>query len=237
MYYNKNIISFVIQFIIGYFIADFLVAWFHWLEDTYFDFNSSNLIIRNIALDNSMHHFYPRSIVTFDFFDNIKITLVVTFTILCIIYLLNKKIVLKYYILFITIFIVTTLSNYLHKLTHQRDCENNAFVRFLQSYGLIMSHNEHSYHHSVDSSVKFGVINNYTNYIYDGIGIWRILEKIIELLFGIRPCHKPVAKDFYEYYDDTLLDLVKSECPRSLTKTEVNEIYMKKLKDIHKKCS
>lgn len=226
-------ISFIIQIIIGYFIADFIIAFFHWFEDTYLDFDSNNVFIQRIAIENAMHHFYPRSIVAGNFIDDVKITFVISFIIFCVIYLLNRNFVSKYYVIFTTIFITTTLSNHLHKLTHRRDCENNAIIRFLQRYGLIMSHKEHSYHHSIDSSVKFSVINNYTNYLYDGIGIWRILEKSIELLTGIRPCHKPIVGEFYGYYDDTLLELAKSECPRSLTKKELDEIYYKILKDIY----
>ena len=43
---------------------------------------------------------------------------------------------------------------------------------------------------------------------------------------------KPTAEYFYSYYDDTLLNLINSKCPRKLTDKE-QKIYFKKLKDIY----
>ena len=229
---DLNIINVIIQIIIGYLIADFITALFHWFEDNYLEFNTSSSIINDIAFHNTMHHFYPRMIVMNSFFDNIRTSLILAFIIILFIYLINKQIIIKYYIFFITLFIVSTLANYIHRLAHQRDCENNSFVKFMQKYGLFISHKEHSHHHSINPEMKYGVINNYTNYIYDGIGIWRILEKIVYFFTGIKPCIKPTTEYFYSYYDDTLLNLINSKCPRRLTDKE-QKIYFKKLKDIY----
>jgi hypothetical protein len=49
---------------------------------------------------------------------------------------------------------------------------------------------------------------------------------------GIKPCIKPTVEYFYSYYDDTLLNLINSKCPRKLTDKE-QKIYFKKLKDIY----
>ncbi len=222
-----------LQVVSGYLLADFLIAFFHWYEDTYIDYNTKNPLLKSIGKYNTLHHFYPRSIVSNSFLGNIDISLKFTIIFLLIIYILNKDLLINYWIFFLVLSIFSILSNYLHKITHQRDCENNSIIKFLQKIGLIMSHNEHSIHHAVNSSIKFGVINDYTNYIYDYLDIWRKLENTIKFIFGISPCHKPVMGEYFNYYDDRLLELVKSECPRPLTHKELNEIYFKILDDIY----
>lgn len=220
----------IFQIIIGYLIADFIVALFHWFEDTYLEYNKNNSIINEIALDNLIHHFYPRMIVIFNFFENIKISLFISCIVIFVFYLINKKFVIKYRVFFFIFGVFTTISNFIHKLAHQREHENNLFVQFMQKYGLILSHKEHSHHHHINSKIKYGVLNDYTNYIYDGIGIWRIFEKIIDFLTGIKPNHKKTIQHFYKYYDNILFDAVISEYPRKLTKKECI-FYTNKLKE------
>ena len=50
-----------IQIILGFILADFVAGIFHWYEDTYFCINIP--LLRNIAKNNELHHYFPRSII------------------------------------------------------------------------------------------------------------------------------------------------------------------------------
>jgi len=224
----------IIQFFIGYIIVDFLSSFFHWIEDTYLNYNIDIPIISSIAKDNTLHHFYPRSILAYSPLENMQNTFILTIIIILIIYIINKSFIYKYPIIILTILILGTIGNYIHAIAHMRDCEKSKFILLLQKLGIIISNKEHSFHHATNSSVKYSVYNSYTNYIYDYLNIWRIFEYLIFIVFNIKPCYKPIINQYERYFDDTLDELMKQKCPRKLTKQEINDICFRILNNIHR---
>jgi hypothetical protein len=92
----SEINDFFIQIIIGLIITDFIVGFFHWIEDTYFCYNASNPLIRYIAQDNELHHYYPRDILSYSYLENLIVTLPLTIIILSFIFIINKDFFMKY---------------------------------------------------------------------------------------------------------------------------------------------
>jgi len=117
---------------------------------------------------------------------------------------------------------MTSISNLVHRFSHLRKEELNPILRFLQKYNILISHDEHKIHHGINSSVKFGVINKYTNYIYDYFDIWKKIEKFFYTLFGLKPSKKGKVLDYYNLYDNNLKKIMKSKIPRILSIKEVN---------------
>ena len=113
-----------LQILIGFILADIVTGSFHWFEDTYLDYCINIPFFSEISKDNELHHYFPRSMLAYSYFDHISLILPVTIFILVLIYLLNKKIFkYKYAILSFSFFCI--MSNIIHRYSHMRDCENN----------------------------------------------------------------------------------------------------------------
>ena len=80
-------------------IGDFITAFFHWFEDTYLEPNKiKNKFLHKIAIDNEMHHFIPRSILSFSYFETIKTTTFLSLIVLVLLNLLAKNFLKKYFL-------------------------------------------------------------------------------------------------------------------------------------------
>ena len=169
-----------------------------------------------------MHHYFPRSILAKPFLRNIKESLIISLICLILIYFINKPLLYKYNVFFITFFTFTSLANYLHKLSHMRDCEKSNFLINIQKTGLLCSHDHHSEHHTTNL-VKYCVISEYNNYLLDNINFWRILEYIIYVITSIKPNRKQKYDGYKEIH--TIMHLnSKLECPNKPTMEQVNEL-------------
>jgi hypothetical protein len=106
-------------------------------------------------------------------------------------------------------------------LDNHQSSENNRFINFLQSTGILCSHKYHSVHHK-GASDKYCVISVYSNYILDSIYFWRALEYIIFLFTGIKPTIKPY--DDYYIIQNHMHENVKLKCPDKPTKKDIDEL-------------
>ena len=180
-----------IQIIIGLFIGDFVTAFFHWLEDTYFSFCTENPFISQIAKDNELHHLYPRDIVSYSNLQNMTVCLPVSIAIgLIIVFVLGKQRSLDYKYLLITLFIIGSIVNILHKYSHTRECETPFLLQMLQQSHLLVGHEHHSKHHQESPDAKYAIVFPITNIVLDNLCIWKILEKVIEIVIRIKPTRK-----------------------------------------------
>ena len=85
----------ILQIIIGFLIADLLAGIFHWFEDTYLDYCIDVPILSDIAKDNELHHYFPRTILSYSYLENMYVTFPLTIVFLLILYLLNKSSVIS----------------------------------------------------------------------------------------------------------------------------------------------
>ena len=215
--------NFILQIILAFLLADFITGIFHWFEDTYLDYCIDIPFISDIAKDNDMHHYFPRSIVAYSYWENTYVNLILAVILLLIIYAINKNFFINniYFILLVAFFCV--ISNICHKFSHMRDCENSQFVIFLQKTGILASHKFHSVHHQT-SLTRYCPVSVYNNYILDFIYFWRILEYIIFLLTGITPSRNEYDK--YKAIHNHMHENTKLECPKKPTKEDIDELKL-----------
>ncbi len=215
----------IYQIIIGILIADFVTIFFHWVEDTYFDYNMKIPFLRQIALDNELHHYYPRSIISYSYMENASVTTTLAVLLSYIIYSYYPDVVNKYKLTFIVFIIFASIANILHRFLHLRECEKSDFYKFLQKY-IISDSEQHRTHHR-ESDKNYGVLFNFTNNLVTNLGIFTLLETILASI-GI---HKKPRKryDFYEKGQTNFHEKSKYDCPEVLTLDEI-EIVKKDLK-------
>ena len=222
----------ILQIILAYLLADFFSGVFHWFEDSYLDYCTSIPFISDIAKDNDMHHYFPRSTLVYSYWENTRVNLIITIIVLLIIYAINKKFVINNIYFMLTFAFFSVISNICHRFSHMRDCENSQFVIFLQKIGFLSSHTYHSVHHET-SIIRYCPISIYNNYILDYIYFWRILEYIVFLLTGITPSRNEYNK--YKSIHNHMHENAKLECPKKPTKEDIDEL--KVLLDKYRKCN
>ena len=186
----------LLQIIIGFLLADIIGGTGHWFEDTYIDYCTKYNILNDIAKYNELHHYFPRAMLAHSYIENVKTSYIFAIILFIIFLLLFKNHMLKYPIIYISLFILLPLSNLFHRFSHQRDCENNVLILFLQKKYILCSHEHHKQHHTTQVDGKYCTIFPITNYILDTILFWRGLENIIKL-FGIYP-HRKQSYDYYK---------------------------------------
>lgn len=222
----------LLQIFLGFFTADFIVGLFHWFEDSYLDFCNELPILSYIAKGNSLHHYYPRSILYYSYIEQLTVTLPLTLLVFFILYLLiPRKTLYKYRVFLFTFFLMSVVSNLIHRLCHMRDCEAPLFVRCLQKMYIIQSHTHHSMHHE-DSESKYCVISPFLNYVLDYLLFWRLIENVIFLITGVKPLH--VKYDYYESIHTNIHKESETECPKIITENDL-DLLRNNLKNFYEK--
>ena len=212
----------IIQIILGFFIADIVGGFFHWFEDRYINYCTTIPIIKDIAEDNELHHYFPRAILAYSYTEHVINPIIIAFIGIFIIFLINNSFVLTYKYLFLSLLFFSSIMNIIHRFSHMRDCENNEIVKFLQKIGLILNHESHGVHHE-EANQKYCIATIYTNFVLDSLHFWRMLEYIIYLITGIKP--KPYAPyDLYYPIHDYRHINSKLKCPDKPTKKDVQEL-------------
>jgi len=211
----------ILQIVIGYILADLAAGIFHWFEDSYLDYCIDIPVISDIAKDNEMHHYFPRSIVSYTYLENMYVTFPSTIILLLILYSVNKSL-FKYVYLIGSFAFFSITSNLIHRFAHMRECENYKVITFLQNTGILSSHKNHSIHH-LESKSNYCVISDYNNYILDTIQFWRGLEYIIFIVTGIQP-NKKLGYNQYREIQNHMHENAKLECPVKPTKEDIIEL-------------
>jgi len=214
-------ISIFLQIIIGFIIADILTGAFHWFEDSYLDYCIDIPILSDIAKDNEMHHYFPRSMLAYSYFEHITYSLPLTLIIIGLFIIIDRSI-LKYPFFLFSFGIFSIFSNVFHRFSHMRECENHLIVNLLQKTGILCSHKHHSLHHTKVSG-KYCVISEYNNYILDTLNFWGFLEYIIFLVFQIQPKQKQSYDDYYLIQNKMHFNS-RLECPDTPTIDDINEL-------------
>jgi len=214
-------LTIILQIIIGFLVADIITGGFHWFEDSYLDYCTDIPILSEIAKDNELHHYFPRSIIAYSYADHIIITLPLTLLVILFMILINRS-VLKYPFFLFSFGVFSIFSNIFHRFSHMRECENHPIIHFLQKYGILCSHKEHSLHNKLVSG-KYCVISEYNNYILDTLYFWKFLEYIIFLIFNIKPYQNKQYDDYYNIQNRMNFNS-RLECPDTPTMKDIDEI-------------
>lgn len=180
----------LLEIIVGYLCADFIMGIYHWIKDTYF--SPFTPIIGQLFIWNSrLHHVRPRYVTEFSdfqlFYSSAKWTLL---WMMPLFYLLGTNLFM------LTLFSFISLNDVIHKYAHMLDHERPKWISILQNMHILQSYDEHHLHHQLPHDKNYCPITPYMNIILEQICFWRWLEDIIELVFQIKPRDHEV--DFIE---------------------------------------
>jgi len=217
----------ILQIISGFFLADIITGGFHWFEDTYLSYCSDIPIISDLAKDNELHHYFPRSMLAYSYLEHMSVSAPLSLVLVIVLYIFNKKLLFDYQWLILTFVLFSVCSNIIHRFSHMRDCENHWTVRYLQRLGIFATHTHHSIHHHT-SNMRYCVISEYSNIVLDNLGFWPCLEHIIFICTGISP-DKKLGYNGYKDIHTHMHANAKLSCPDTPTIEDV-EILKEKLK-------
>jgi len=208
-----------LQILTGALVADFAAAFFHFWEDTYLPYTTQDGIIPEIARDNELHHALPYSMTTPPAVTNVQVTVPLSLTLASLIALTMPEFATRYWIMLLSMVIFGSLSNVFHRWQHERKCTRPRVVTALQEAGILVGRVQHKEHHD-NPSKRYGVILGFTNYIYDGLGIWDILRFIIPF-----PQHpKPGVHEYRHLVPQHVHRELEKECPRKLRPDEIQTV-------------
>lgn len=152
--------------------TDFISGLVHWAEDTWTAPGRSALLDRWIVTDNIEHHRHPASIRAGNYWATNRACIVGATLATCALVLLRVHAWQPY-----LIGLLGSQANQVHKWAHSAD--RPAFVRVLQSIGVLQSRKHHGRHHLAPYARRFCAYTNFLNPLLDGIGFWRGLEALI----------------------------------------------------------
>lgn len=185
------IFNFFFKIITGYLLADIIAGVYHWIKDTYFS-PFTPIIGKRFVWGSRLHHVRPKYVTEFDdvslLFDSAK-------------WVALWMIPLMYYfglnIFLISLFLVLSANDVIHKYAHMSDKERPQWASFLQKIYIFQSSNEHHLHHTYPYITNYCPISPFLNVIIEKIQLWRTMEKYIEEYLGIKAREKE-----YDFIED-----------------------------------
>jgi len=208
-----------LQIFLGALLADFLAAFFHFYEDTYLPNTNDPGPMGEIARTNELHHALPFAMASIPRLSNITVTFPLSLLIATCIVLVAPMWARSHVYLILTMMIVGTLANLVHRWQHERDCTRPALVTALQNAGVLVSREQHKIHHDQPDRM-YGVVFAAGNWVYDTFGVWTLLRTIIPL----KQYPKPGVSEYTKYVPDSIKQELEKPCPRRLTEREVDSV-------------
>lgn len=220
----------IFQIILSIIFTDILVGIGHWIEDTWFSYCLNFPILGDIAKENEMHHYFPRSVCATTYIENISVSFymsIITVGLFMLIAFLcfGSTIITKYYPFWITMYIVFTLSALIHRFQHDRDCERPWVITFLYKIGILESSEKHRYHHQHPTK-RYCVILPWNNYWLDYFGFFRGLELMVSRIFNIPIDHK-IPYDQYKIRTKIHKYTENNDCPDRPTQSDIKFLHNK----------
>lgn len=130
-------------------------------------------------LDNIEHHRFPGAILRESWWECNRVLIVVA-SLLCIVGLAFRVTDWRVYF----IIVLMSQSNQIHRWAHQRQVP--WLVRGLQRLGIFQSRADHAEHHRRPYAIRFCTYTNWLIPILDGLHLWRGLEALVNIVFGVQ---------------------------------------------------
>jgi ubiquitin-conjugating enzyme E2 variant len=189
---SEFIYNYLVNIILGYLLADFIMGIYHWIKDTYFS-PFTPIIGKSLIWGSRLHHIRPRHVIEFSdwnlFSNSAKWTLL----------WMGPLIYFTGFTTFvISLFLTISLNDVIHKYAHMMDHERPMWATIIQKLYIFQSHDEHHLHHISPHEINYCPITPYINIILEEFSFWKKMESIIE-------CHlriKARAKE-YDFVEDS----------------------------------
>ncbi len=97
----------------------------------------------------------------------------------------------------ITLFIVISINDIVHKYAHMYDHERPIWASFLQKIYVFQSHEEHHQHHIYPHQINYCPISPFCNLVLQQIQFFSVLEDFIKNQFNVLPREKE-----YDFVED-----------------------------------
>jgi ubiquitin-conjugating enzyme E2 variant len=169
---HLNSLEWVGYILVSWLLADFIAGVIHWWEDVYIT-PETPLIGSLVGGPNAEHHSNPMGFLKGNYWHRNYTTIIPA--------LIAAGISYVYFPFFTLAFIFATQANEIHGWSHQR-C--NFIIRAFQETGILASPRHHAGHHESPYSIRYCVMSNWLNPFLDMIGLWGVIESVIEK-FGI----------------------------------------------------
>lgn len=163
-------------------IADFITGIIHWWEDTY-GLPTWPIIGPAVIVPNIEHHKHPSWLGTMSTIIGRNYQTVVP----AMLFIFFITVLYGWLWPFVLTVILASLGNEVHTWVHRPPSKNNWFINFLHDTEILQSRRQHAQHHKPPFDKSFCTLTNFTNAVLDRIYFWRILETIIQVVFGIKP--------------------------------------------------
>ncbi len=210
----------LVQILVGLVLGDFLAAFMHWVEDSYIDYCTRVPFLKSIAKSNELHHYFPRSMVGYTYIENITTSTCLSLLTAGVLYYSQPELFVKYKYTLLVTFTLTSTANLFHRFAHMRECELPRVVSVLQKSGLVVSHKDHSLHHTSPTE-SYGVISPHLNTVLNSVGFWRILEWIVHTFTGVKATPNKAYADYSSIHNYMHKDNEKA-CPMKPTLEDID---------------
>jgi ubiquitin-conjugating enzyme E2 variant len=172
-------------FIFSQLVADFASGFVHWAGDTWGTIQTP-FLGKSVILFFREHHVDPIHMTYRNFFVSNSKPFMIILPMQLHLYFTPIESLPMFWYLWVWLFLTVSagLSNQLHSYAHQPKC--NAFIRFLQNWGIIINMKRHKVHHD-NLDLGYCISNGWLNPILDSCGFWRKLESVITAITGLQP--------------------------------------------------
>lgn len=171
----------ILQIILAYLSADFIMGVYHWIKDTYFS-PFTPVIGHKFIWFSRLHHIKPRYITEIP-----NHQIILDSGIWTALWIGPAVWISGFNLYWLTLYLIISLNDVIHKYAHMLDHERPLFVTRMQCLDLIQSYEEHHVHHLAPHIQNYCPITPYVNKPLEKINFWRNLENVIEKITGIPP--------------------------------------------------
>jgi hypothetical protein len=167
-------------------LADFISGVVHWIADTWGS-ETMPILGRRFLRPFRIHHINPADFLRRDFIDcNGDLAMLALPFLLCAFLIPMSSEIGRLAAVFLVAYSAAALpTNQVHQWAHMNDPP--APVRWLQRWGLILSHEQHQRHHVAPHALNYCITTGWCNPALTAISFFAALEWIISRLTGATP--------------------------------------------------
>ena len=166
--------SFALQLLVGWLLADFLSGLLHWIEDRVLR-EGDTWLSRVIVEPNRLHHAEPLRFLANGFWARNATTWAIVLPLTVAWFAaIGPSLVL------LAAAIGGLLANEVHRLTHAAPAKGS-WLRALQDIGVIQSPRMHARHHRGRQDQAYCVLTDWLNPVLDKIRFWERLERMLRI--------------------------------------------------------
>lgn len=167
----------MIAIIVGYFAADLMAGFWHFLEDRYFD-PKWPVIGKWIAAPNELHHVSPMAFLKGGYLHRNSTTIIPAAI------AMGVAVACRCPSWVLWMFAFVSQANEIHAMAHRRP--RLWVLRLFQNIGIIQSPQHHAKHHRRPFDARYCVMTNWLNPALDFARIWHCIEIVFRSV-GIKP--------------------------------------------------